>query len=91
MLKTQAADLIQAYCEKNIKRYNQIKNKLKSVGVQPVKPASFTSEKDRVFDKEFLQELEEGICVVTLWRLEAHQYEFKKGIISTSEMPSVLI
>ncbi|KAL8104719.1 hypothetical protein AgCh_028790 [Apium graveolens] len=59
MLKTQAADLIQAYCEKNIKRYNQFKNKLKSVGVQPVRPASFTSEKDRVFDKELLQDLEE--------------------------------
>ena len=60
MLKTQAADLIQAYCEKNIKRYNQFKNKLKLVGVQPVRPASFTSEKDRVFDKELLQDLKEG-------------------------------
>ncbi|KAL8121917.1 hypothetical protein AgCh_018593 [Apium graveolens] len=59
MLKTQAADLIQAYYEKNIKKYNQFKNKLKSVGVQPVRPAIFTSEKDRVFDKELLQDLEE--------------------------------
>ena len=58
-MKTQAADLIQAYCEKNIKRYNQFKNKLKSVRVQPVRPVSFSTERDRVYDKELLQDLEE--------------------------------
>ena len=59
-LKSQAADLIQTYCEKNIKRYNQLKNKLKPVRAQPVRPVSDLSERDRVYDKELLETLEEG-------------------------------
>ena len=59
-LKSKAADLIQAYCGKNIKRYNQLKNKLKPVRAQPVRPVSDLSERDRVYDKELLETLEEG-------------------------------
>ena len=41
--------MIQAYFLKNIKRYDQMKNKLKSVKAQPVRPVSRLSERDRVF------------------------------------------
>ena len=46
--------MIQAYCVKNIKRYDQIKNNLKSVKAQLVRPVSGLSERDRVFDQDFL-------------------------------------
>ncbi|KAK1369608.1 hypothetical protein POM88_035700 [Heracleum sosnowskyi] len=58
--KTEVADLIQDYCIANIKRYHQMKNRLKKVTTQPVRPSGITSESDRVLDKELLEALEEG-------------------------------
>ena len=49
--RVEVADMIQAYCEKNIKRYGQMKNKMKSVKAQPV---SGLSERDRVFDQDMI-------------------------------------
>ncbi|KAL8155324.1 hypothetical protein AgCh_000633 [Apium graveolens] len=54
---------LKEFANRYIKRYNQLKNNLKSVGVQPVRPDSFTSERDRVLDKELLQELEEVLRI----------------------------
>ena len=61
------SDMIQAYCVKNIKRYEQMKNKLKSVRAQPVRPTRGFSERDRVYDQDLLlamklqrEEYEEG-------------------------------
>ena len=45
------ADMIQAYCVENIKRYDHMKNKLKLVRAQLVRPVSGLSERDRVFDQ----------------------------------------
>ena len=52
---------------KNIKRYEQMKNRLKSVRAQPVRPISGFSERDRVYDQDLLlamklqrEEYEEG-------------------------------
>ena len=65
--RIEVADMIQAYCEKNIKRFGQIKNKLKSVRAQPVRPVSGLSERDRVYDQDMIlsmkllsEEIEEG-------------------------------
>ncbi|KAK1388074.1 hypothetical protein POM88_016252 [Heracleum sosnowskyi] len=58
--KTEVADLIQDYCIVNIKRYHQMKNRLKKVTTQPVRPSGITSESDRVLDKDLLEALEEG-------------------------------
>ena len=59
--------MIQAYCVQNIKRYDQMKNMLKSVRAQPVRPVSGLSERDRVFDQDMIlamklqrEEFEEG-------------------------------
>ena len=48
------ADMIQAYCIENIKRYDQMKNKLKPVRAQPVRPVIGLSERDRVFDQDMI-------------------------------------
>ncbi|KAK1357005.1 hypothetical protein POM88_050261 [Heracleum sosnowskyi] len=58
--KTEVADLIQDYCIANIKRYHQMKNRLKKVTAQPVRPSGITSESDRILDKDLLEALEEG-------------------------------
>ena len=50
--RVDAADTIQAYCMKNIKRYEQMKNKLKSVRAQPVRPSSGFSERDKLYDRD---------------------------------------
>ena len=62
-----AADMIQAYCIKNIKKYEQMKNRLKSVRAQPVRPTSGFSERDRMYDQDLFlamklqrEEYEEG-------------------------------
>ena len=61
------ADMIQAYCVENIKRYDEMKNKLNSVRAQPIRPVSGISERDRVFDQYMIlsiklqrEEFEEG-------------------------------
>ena len=61
------ADMIQAYYIKNIKRYEQMKNMLKSVRAQPIRPTSGFYERDRMYDQDpFLsmklqrEEYEEG-------------------------------
>ena len=61
------ADMIQAYYMKNIKRYEQIKNMLKLVRAQPVRPTSGFSERDRLYDQDLFlamklqrEEYEEG-------------------------------
>ena len=58
------ADMIQAYCVENIKRYDHMKNKLKSFRAQPV---SGLLGRDRVFDQDIIlamklsrEEFEEG-------------------------------
>ena len=65
--RVDAAHMIQAYCMKNIKRYEQMKNKLKSVRAQPVRPPSGFSERDRLYDRDLFlamklqqEEYEEG-------------------------------
>ncbi|KAK1394679.1 hypothetical protein POM88_013735 [Heracleum sosnowskyi] len=58
--KTEVADLIQDYCIANIKRYHQMKNRLKKVTTQPVRPSGITFESDHVLDKDLLEALEEG-------------------------------
>ncbi|KAK1357800.1 hypothetical protein POM88_051056 [Heracleum sosnowskyi] len=58
--KTEVADIIQDYCITNIKRYHQLKNRLKKVTTQLVRPSNLTSESDRVLDKDLLDALEEG-------------------------------
>ena len=62
-----AANMIQAYCIKNIKRYEQMKNRLKSVRAQPVRPTSGFSERDMMYDQDLFlamklqrEEFEEG-------------------------------
>ncbi|KAK1369763.1 hypothetical protein POM88_035855 [Heracleum sosnowskyi] len=55
--KTKVTDLIQDYCIANIKRYHQMKNRLKKVTTQPVRPSGITSESDRL-DKDLLEALE---------------------------------
>ena len=61
------ADMIQIYCVKHIKRYEQMKNKLKIVRAQPVRHVSGLSERDRVYDQDLIlsmkllsDEIEEG-------------------------------
>ncbi|KAK1363599.1 hypothetical protein POM88_039160 [Heracleum sosnowskyi] len=58
--KTEVADIIQDYCIANIKRYHQLKNRLKKVTTLPVRPTNLTIESDRVFDKDLLDAMEEG-------------------------------
>ena len=65
--RVDAADMIQAYCMKNIKRYEQMKNRMKSVRAQPVRPSSEFSERDRLYDRDLFlaknlqqEEYEEG-------------------------------
>ena len=65
--RVDVADMIQAYCVKNIKRYDQMKNRLKSVRAQPIRPTSGLSERDRVYDQDLFlsmklqrEEYEEG-------------------------------
>ena len=65
--RVDAADMLQAYCMKNIKRYEQMKNRLKSVRAQPVRPSSGFSERDRLYDRDLFlamklqqEEYEEG-------------------------------
>ena len=65
--RVDAADIIQAYCMKNIKRYEQMKNRIKSVRAQPIRPTSGFSERDRVYDQDLFltmklqrEEYEEG-------------------------------
>ena len=65
--RVDVADMIQAYCTKNIKRYEQMKNRLKSVRAQPVRPTSGFSERDRLYDQDMFlamkfqkEEFEEG-------------------------------
>ena len=65
--RVDAADMIQAYCMKNIKRYEQMKNRLKSVRAQPVRPISRFSERNRLYDQDLFlamklqrEEYEEG-------------------------------
>ena len=48
------ADMIQSYRVENIKRYDQMKNKLKLVRAQPVRPVSGLSERDRVFYQDMI-------------------------------------
>ena len=59
--------MILAYCVKNIKRYEHMKNKLKSVRDQPVRPISGLSERDKAYDQDMIlsikmlsEEIEEG-------------------------------
>ena len=59
--------MIQAYCVKKIKRYEQMKNRLKLVRAQPVRPSSGFSERDRLYDQDLFlamklqsEEYEEG-------------------------------
>ena len=61
------ADMIQAYCMKNIKRYEKINNMMKSVRAQSVRPTSGFSERDKVYDQDLFlamklrrEEYEEG-------------------------------
>ena len=63
--------MIQAYCVKNIKRYDQMKNKLKSVKAQPVRPVSGLSQRDRVFDLDM-------ILAMKLSREEAEEGEIRE-------------
>ena len=65
--RVDAADMRQAYCMKNIKRYEQMKNRLKSIRAQPVRPSSGFSERDRLYDRDLFlamklqqEEVEEG-------------------------------
>ena len=65
--RVDAADMLQAYCMKNIKRYEQMKNRLKSVRAQPVRPSSGFTERDRLYDRDLFlamklqeEEFEEG-------------------------------
>ena len=65
--RVDGADMIQAYCMKNIKRYEQMKNRLKSVRAQLVRPPSGFSERDRLYDRDLFlamklqqEEYEEG-------------------------------
>ena len=67
----EVADMIQAYCLKNIKRYDQMKNKLKSVRAQPVRPVSWLSESDRVFYQDLILAME-------LSRKEAEEGEIRE-------------
>ena len=65
--RVDVVDMIQAYYVENIKRYDQMKNRMKSVRAQPVRPVSGLSERDRVFDQDMIlamklqrEEFEEG-------------------------------
>ena len=56
---------------KNIKRYEQMKNTLKSVRAQPVRPTSGFSERDRLFDQDLF-------LAMKLQREEYEEGEIKK-------------
>ena len=65
--RVDAADMLQTYCMKNIKRYEQMKNRLKSIRAQPVRPSSGFTERDRLYDRDLFlamklqeEEFEEG-------------------------------
>ena len=65
--RIEVAGMIQTYCVKHIKRYEQMKNKTKSVRTQPVRPVSGLSEIDKVYDQDMIlsmkllsEEIEEG-------------------------------
>ena len=65
--RVDVADMLQAYCMKNIKRYEQMKNRLKSVRAQPVRSSSGFTERDRLYDRDLFlamklqeEEFEEG-------------------------------
>ena len=60
-------DMIQIYYVKHIKRYEQMRNKLKIVRAQPIRPVNGLSERDRVYDQGLIMsmkllsdEIEEG-------------------------------
>ncbi|MGI4673340.1 hypothetical protein ACR2XN_28135 [Klebsiella pneumoniae] len=57
--KKEAADYIQSYNMDKFKRYNQLKNKMKGLQPQPVRPKGQASEGERVIDRELLASLEE--------------------------------
>ena len=69
--RVDVADMIQAYCVKNIKIYEQMKNKLKSVRAQPVRPISGLSKRDKVFDQDM-------ILAMKLSREEAEEGEIRE-------------
>ena len=50
--RVDSGDMIQAYCMKNIKRYEQMTNRMKSVRAQQVRPPSGFSERDRLYDRD---------------------------------------
>ena len=58
-----AADDIKAYCEENVRRYTQMKNKLRATSHQPILPSGLATERERVYDKDLLinlSDVEEG-------------------------------
>ena len=67
----EVADLIQEYCVINIKIYDQMKNKLKSVRAQPVRPFSGLSERECVFDQDLIH-------AIDLSRRETEEGEIKE-------------
>ena len=65
--RVDVADMILAYCVESIKRYEQMKNRLKSVRAQPVRSVSGLSERERMYDQDLIlamklqrEEFEEG-------------------------------
>ena len=53
--KNAATNVIQTYCDKNIKKYEKLKRQLKSVRAQLVRPEGGLLERDRVFDKDLIK------------------------------------
>lgn len=57
--KTGATDCLKSYCEKHLKRYNQMRNKLKTVRALPVMPVGQATERERAYDTDLLKALDE--------------------------------
>ena len=69
---------------KNIKRYEQMKNKLKSVRAQPVRPSSGFCERDRLYDQDLF-------LAMKLQREEYEEGEDKEGRLKTSRSSIVML
>ena len=65
--RVEIADMIQNYCVKHIRRYEQMTNKLNILRIQPIRPFSGRSKRDIVYNQDlilsmklFNDEIEEG-------------------------------
>ena len=77
--RVDVADMLQSYNMKNIKRYEQMKNRMKSVRAQPIRPSSGFSERDRLYDRDLF-------LAMKLQQEEYEEGEIREGRLKTSRI-----